>query len=503
LALSDPKAARTDVVLVGAGIMSATLGALLRQVEPDWSITLIERLDGAAAESSGPWHNAGTGHSGLCELNYTPERPDGSIEISKAVQVNEQFQVTRQFWAYAVSNGLLPDVRSFLNPIPHVSFVHGAGAVGYLKRRHDALVGNPLFASMEFIDAKDEFARRLPLMAAKRDFREPIALAWAQNGTDVDFGALSQQLIGYVAQRGMDTLFGHEVHGLRQRSDGSWTLSIVNRRTGDKRKLNAKFVFVGAGGGTVPLLQKSGIREAHGFGGFPVGGAFLRTGRPALTAAHQAKVYGMPPPGAPPMAGSHLDTRFINGKSWLLFGPFAGWSPKFLKHGNITDLPLSLRLNNLAPMVKVGITQAGFVRYLIGQLLQSASERVQILREFVPAAVDSDWALDVAGQRVQVIRRVKGKGGVLDFGTTVLSAADGTIAGLVGASPGASTAVPAMLDVMERCFSDRYQSWLPKLEEMVPSLGAELSKEPALFEEVWSWGTGVLKLDKPVTAAAE
>jgi malate dehydrogenase (quinone) len=499
--LPDPKAATTDVVLIGAGIMSATLGALLRQVEPDWSITMVERLDAAAAESSAPWNNAGTGHAGLCELNYTPERPDGSIEITKAVQVNEQFQVTRQFWAYAVENGMLPDVRSFLNPIPHVSFVHGAGGVGYLRRRHDALVGNPLFASMEFIDDKDEFARRLPLMAAKRDLAEPIALAWAQDGTDVDFGALSRQLIGHLAQRGMATLFGHEVRSLSQQSDGSWTLSIVNRRTGDRRKLNAKFVFVGAGGGTVPLLQKSGIREAHGFGGFPVGGAFLRADRPQLTAAHQAKVYGLAPAGAPAMAGSHLDTRMINSKAWLMFGPFAGWSPKFLKHGNITDLALSVKPNNLGPMAKVAIKQVGLMKYLIGQLRLSGSDRVQALRQFVPGAVDSDWELDSAGQRVQVIRRAENKGGVLDFGTTVLSAADGTIAGLVGASPGASTAVPAMLDVMQRCFSDRYTSWLPKLKEMVPSLGTELSNEPALFSEVWSWGTKALKLDRPVTAA--
>jgi malate dehydrogenase (quinone) len=237
--VSDPKAAKTDVVLVGAGIMSATLATLVRQVEPDWSFTLVERLDGAAAESSDPWNNAGTGHSGLCELNYTPARPDGSIDISKAVQVNEQFQVTRQFWTYAVENRLLPDVRSFLNPIPHVGFVHGAANVDYLKRRHDALVDNPLFASMEFIADHDEFARRLPLMAAKRDLSEPVALGWAQDGTDVDFGALSRQLIGYAAQGGMTTLFGHEVRNLTQQSDSSWTLSIVNRRTGDQRRMRS------------------------------------------------------------------------------------------------------------------------------------------------------------------------------------------------------------------------------------------------------------------------
>lgn len=494
--MSDPKVAKTDVVLVGAGIMSATLGALLRLLEPDWSITMIERLDGAAAESSDPWNNAGTGHSALCELNYTPQKSDGTIDTAKAITVNEQFQVSRQFWAYAVENGVLPDVRSFLNPIPHVSFVHGAANAEYLKARYEALVTNPLFASMEYIDDKDEFARRLPLMAAKRDFSDPVALNWTQAGTDVDFGSLSRQLIGYTATHGMTTLFGHDVRDLHKESDGSWTVKVVNRRTRAKSKINAKFVFVGAGGGALPLLQKAGIPEAHGFGGFPVGGAFLRTGNPELAAAHQAKVYGLPPLGAPPMSVPHLDTRVINHKSWLLFGPFAGWSPKFLKQGKVTDLPLSVKPNNLASMLGVGLTETGLLKYLIGQLLLSESARVDTLREFAPSAVDSDWELDIAGQRVQVIRR-KGAGGVLEFGTTVLTAGDGTIAGLLGASPGASTAVPAMLEVMERCFADQYQSWLPKLKEMVPSLGTKLSTEPALFHEVWDYGTKVLKLDAP------
>jgi len=487
---------KTDVVLVGAGIMSATLGALIRLLEPDWSITLIERLDGAAAESSDPWNNAGTGHSALCELNYTPESTGGTIDITKAVNVNEQFQVSRQFWAYAAENGVLPDVRGFLNPIPHVSFVHGAANVGYLKRRYEALVGNPLFASMEFIDDKDEFARRLPFMAKDRDFSDPVALNWAQAGTDVDFGSLSRQLIGFTAQRGMNTLFGHEVRDLSKESDGSWTLQVINRRTGLKRKVNTKFVFIGAGGGALPLLQKSGIPEAKGFGGFPVGGAFLRTDNPLLTAGHQAKVYGLPPLGAPPMSVPHLDTRVIKGKSWLLFGPFAGWSPKFLKQGKVTDLPFSVKPNNIMSMLGVGLSEMSLVNYLVGQLLLSEADRVETLREFAPSAVDSDWELDIAGQRVQVIRR-KGSGGVLEFGTTVLAAADGSIAGLLGASPGASTAVPAMFDVLERCFADRYQGWMPKLKEMVPSLGTKLSDEPKLYEEVWAWGTRALQLDTP------
>ncbi|MCH9734214.1 MAG: malate dehydrogenase (quinone) [Actinomycetia bacterium] len=499
--MSEPE--KTDVLLVGAGIMSATLCALLRLVEPDWSMTLVERLDGVAAESSDPWNNAGTGHSALCELNYTPERPDGSIDTTKAVHVNEQFQVSRQFWAYAVENGVLPDVRSFINPVPHVSFVHGAQNVTYLKRRYEALVGNPLFASMEYIDDRDEFTRRLPLMAEDRDFADPVALNWTQDGTDVDFGSLSRQLIGFGAQQGMATLFGHEVRNLRQGSDGRWTAKVLNRRTGATRKFSARFVFVGAGGGALPLLQKAGIKEAKGFGGFPVGGEFLITGNPELTAAHHAKVYGLPPLGAPPMSVPHLDTRVINGKSWLLFGPFAGWSPKFLKQGKITDLPLSVKPDNLVSMLGVGLTEMGLLKYLIGQLLLSPAARVDALREFAPSAVDSDWALDVAGQRVQVIQKDKKKGGVLEFGTTVLSAADGSIAGLLGASPGASTAVPAMFEVMERCFPGQYQGWLPKLKEMVPSLGVELSSEPALFEKVWAHGTSVLSLGEHAAGAPE
>ncbi len=485
----------TDVVLIGAGIMSATLGTLLRLVEPDWSITLLERLDGVAAESSDPWHNAGTGHSALCELNYTPESADGSIDIARAVLVNEQFQVSRQFWSHAVENGVLADPRSFINPVPHVSFVQGAEGVDYLRRRREALVSNPLFASTTFIDDPDEFACRLPLMAADRNPSVPVALNWTTDGTDVDFGSLSKQLINYGVRTGTTTLFGHEVHGLSHESDGSWTVEVQNRRTGGTRKIKARFVFVGAGGGALHLLQKAGITEAKGYGGFPVSGQFLRTPNPMLTAAHHAKVYGFPPLGAPPISAPHLDTRIIEGKRWLLFGPFAGWSPRFLKQGGLGDLPRSITPNNLGPMLDVGLSQLSLVKYLIGQLRLSEADRVDALREFAPSAVDSDWSLSVAGQRVQVIKPGRGLRGTLEFGTTVIAAADGSIAGLLGASPGATTAIPIMLDVMERCFGNRFATtWQPRLTDMIPSLGTKLSDEPALFHEVWEWGSRALKL---------
>ena len=502
--MSDKNAVetKTDVVLVGAGIMSATLGAILRQVQPDWSITVFERLDAVAAESSDPWNNAGTGHSALCELNYTPENPDGSVEIAKAVNVNEQFQVSRQFWSYAVENGVLTEPKEFVNPIPHVSFVHGAADVKYLRARYDALAGHPLFAGMEYIDDAAEFSRRLPLMAKGRDFSDPVALNWSQDGTDVDFGALTKQLLGYVGASRASVHFGHEVKGLSKESDGSWTVKVVNRRTGAKKKIRAKFVFVGAGGGALHLLQKSGISEAKGFGGFPVSGAFLRCTNPELIGEHHAKVYGKAAVGAPPMSVPHLDTRVIGHRPGLLFGPYAGWSPKFLKEGRVTDLPGSVKPNNLLSMLGVGVSELGLVKYLVSELAKTENGRIETLREFVPKALGKDWELIVAGQRVQVIRRAKGKGGVLEFGTAVVNAEDGTIAGLLGASPGASTAVPAMLDVLQRCFPREYEAWKPKLQEMVPSLGVKLSDNPDLFRQVWDWSTKELELDRVRERAA-
>jgi len=501
--VSENVEAKTDVVLVGAGIMSATLGALLRQLQPEWTITAFERLDAAAAESSDPWNNAGTGHSALCELNYTPGKPDGSVDITKAISVNEQFQVSRQFWAYAVDNGILSDPKNFINPIPHVSFVHGADNVKYLRARYDALAGHPLFAGMEYSESPEWFTERLPLMAQGRDFSDPVALNWTETGTDVDFGALTKQLINNVSASGGTVFFGHEVVNLSKQSDGSWKVKVRNRRSGVTRIVHAKFVFVGAGGGALHLLQKSGIAEAKGFGGFPVSGAFLRCTNPDVIAQHSAKVYGKAAVGAPPMSVPHLDTRVIGGKQGLLFGPYAGWSPKFLKEGGILDLPKSIRPNNLMSMLGVGVTELGLVKYLVGELTQSPADRIVTLGEFAPEARLEDWELIVAGQRVQVIRR-KGMGGVLEFGTAVVNAADGTIAGLLGASPGASTAVPAMLDVLERCFPKQWAGWQPKLKEMVPSLGVKLSENPSLFDQVWKWSTESLQLDtasEPVPAA--
>jgi malate dehydrogenase (quinone) len=481
--------------------MSATLGSLISQIEPTWSINLYERLDAPAQESTGPWNNAGTGHAALCELNYTPQLPDGSVDVSKAIKVNEQFQLSRQFWAYGVENGILSAPGSFINAVPHVSFAQGEADAAYLKARHAALTANPLFEGMEFIDDRDVIAERLPLMSAGRSDDEKLALNWTDGGTDVDFGAVTTQLLSNLAGHGADIYYNHEVRKLRQNADSTWTVVVKNTLTGKKTQVNARFVFVGAGGGALHLLQKSGIEEIRGFAGFPVSGQFLRTTNQDVVKGHHAKVYGKPPVGAPPMSVPHLDTRVVNGETSLMFGPYAGWTPKFLKAGNFTDLPRSLRLNNLGSMAGVGLNSMPLTWYLIKEVLKGQKQRIKQLQEFAPAIEGADFELITAGQRVQTIRR-NGLGGTLEFGTCVVNKGDGTIAGLLGASPGASTAVAAMVDVLETCFPGRVDAWRPKLQEMLPSYGVDLAADPSLLHDLRRWTDKTLDLSGPAADEA-
>jgi malate dehydrogenase (quinone) len=471
-----------DVALIGGGIMSATLGTLLKQLEPEWDIRIFERLPAVAMESSNPWNNAGTGHSALCELNYTPELADGSIDISGAVKVNEQFQVSRQFWAHLIDTGALPDPSAFISETPHMSFVWGAANVEYLRKRYEALKDHPLFVGLEFSDDASVIRRWAPLLIPGRKKSQPIAATRIAAGTDVDFGALTRLLTDYLRDNGAELILEERVTRLR-RKNGNWR--ITSRRTvgNTPSEYDARFVFVGAGGNALNLLQKSGIKEIRGFGGFPVSGEFLRTDNPAVVAKHQAKVYGKAAIGSPPMSVPHLDTRVVDGTASLMFGPYAGFSPKFLKTGSWFDLFKSIRWHNLIPMVAAGASNLSLVRYLIGQLVASKSTKFDALREFFPEGDPADWYPITAGQRVQVIKKDAKKGGVLQFGTEVVAASDGSIAGLLGASPGASTAVPIMLGLIEKCFPDRMDVWRPALAAMVPTIGKQLTDNPALADK--------------------
>ncbi|NHU84584.1 malate:quinone oxidoreductase [Kocuria sp. JC486] len=482
----------TDVLLVGGGIMSATLGALLTELEPTWKITLVERLDEIGKESSGVWNNAGTGHSALCELNYAPMKADGTVGTAKAVTINEQFQTSRQFWATMVEEGKLGRASDFINPVPHISMVFNDDHVRYLKARHEAFKQHKLFERMEYSEDRDQLAQWAPLTMRGRG-SESVAATFAPEGTDVNFGELTRQLVAHMSANGAEVRTGTQVSNLNKESDGTWTARTTNRLDSeDSREIRAKFVFVGAGGGALPLLQKSGIPEIKGFGGFPVSGLWLRNTKPQIAEQHNAKVYGQASVGAPPMSVPHLDTRFENGKKSLLFGPYGGFKPNFLKQGSLFDLPRSVRTDNLYPMTRAGLANLDLVKYLISELMKNKAQRVEALQEYYPTADGDDWELVHAGQRVQVMRKDKEKGGVLQFGTELITAEDGSIAGLLGASPGASTAVPIMLDLLAKCFPHHKGTWQSRLTELIPAYGRTLDDDPRLADEIMGHTGGVL-----------
>jgi malate dehydrogenase (quinone) len=473
------KSENPDVILIGAGVMSATLGTFLKLLAPKLKIEVYERLDQVALESSNPWNNAGTGHAALCELNYMPDSKDGSLpNPSKAIAINEQFQLSRQFWSYLVEKKILGAPETFINATPHMTFVRGAKDVDYLSRRYEALKDQPLFAGMEFSTDPKQIAKWAPLLIQGRKGSEPIAATYIASGTDVDFGSITRQLFNYLTAQGVEVQTSHEVQGLNRLKDKSWEVTIRDTKTGARVYRKAKFVFVGAGGWALKLLQKSGIGEAKGYGTFPVGGQWLRTDNQALVAKHQAKVYSQASVGAPPMSVPHLDTRVVDGKASLLFGPYATANPKFLKNGSILDLPASLRPANLIPYLAVGLGNFPLIKYLIGELVKSKDKKFESLLDFMPEAKPEDWRLLNAGQRAQVIKKDRKKGGILQFGTEVVTSADGSISGLLGASPGASTAVFVMLQVLERSFAADFDGWQGKLKQIIPSFGTKLSADP-------------------------
>ncbi|TCM58326.1 malate dehydrogenase (quinone) [Rhizobium sp. PP-F2F-G48] len=479
-----------DVLLVGGGIMSATLGVLINELEPSWSIEMIERLDDVALESSNGWNNAGTGHSALAELNYTPKDVNGNVDISRAVGINESFQVSRQFLAHQVDRGVLKDPRSFINSTPHMSFVWGDDNTDFLEKRFEALKASALFSGMKFSRDHDEIAQWVPIMMEGRDRAQPLAATWSPLGTDVNFGEITRQYVTHLKTQPTFTLTASsEVQEIARNEDGTWRVSYTDTRTGDRKGvINAKFVFLGAGGGALPLLQMSGIPEADDYAGFPVGGSFLVCEKPEIVNRHLAKAYGQASVGAPPMSVPHLDTRMLDGKQVVLFGPFATFSTKFLKDGSYFDLPASVTLDNIWPMLQVGMNEFSLVQYLAGQLLMSDEDRLAALREYFPQAKGEDWRLWQAGQRVQIIKRDPEKGGVLKLGTEIVASADGTITALLGASPGASTAAPIMLDVLKKVFAERLATpeWQAKVKAMVPSYGTKLNENPQALALAWA-----------------
>jgi malate dehydrogenase (quinone) len=491
---------KVDVLLVGGGIMSASLGIWLNELEPGWSMEMVERLDNVAEESSNGWNNAGTGHSALAELNYTPEDKDGKVNISKAIEINEAFQISRQFWAWQVKNNVLKNPESFINSTPHMSFVWGDDNIKFLKKRYEALKASPLFSGMMYSEDPEQIKQWVPLMMAGRDPQQKLAATWSSLGTDVNFGEITRQFVSYLQTKPEFSLkLSSEVQEISRNADGSWHVEYENLKDGTVTEVNAKFVFVGAGGGALKLLQKSGIPEADEYAGFPVGGSFLVTENATVAQQHMAKAYGIASVGAPPMSVPHLDTRVLDGKRVILFGPFATFSTKFLKEGSYFDLLSSVTTHNIWPMTKVGVDQYPLVEYLAGQLMQSDDDRFAALQQYFPEAKQQDWRLWQAGQRVQIIKRDEEKGGVLKLGTEIVVSQDASIAGLLGASPGASTAAPIMLTVLEKAFKDKVATpeWQAKIRQIVPSYGTKLNDSPEQVQQSWNYTAEVLQLTPP------
>ncbi|ASL28228.1 malate:quinone oxidoreductase [Azotobacter chroococcum] len=498
-AKQDDAEKTVDVLLIGGGIMSASLGTYLKELEPDWTIDIYERLDQVAEESSNPWNNAGTGHAAFCELNYTPEKPDGHVDISKALAVTESFEISRQFWAHQVEKGALNNPKSFINDVPHISFVWGDENVSFLKKRHEAMQHSTLYRGMQYTEDHATIKQWAPLVMEGRPADQKVAATRMPIGTDVNFGEITRQLMGALTKHDDVTLnLKHEVRDFERNDDGTWSVTVADlARGGEEKTIKARFVFIGAGGGALPLLQKTGIAEADGYAGFPVGGQFLYTSNPEVVERHLAKVYGKASVGAPPMSVPHLDTRVIDGKRALLFGPFATFSTKFLKNGSLLDMPRSLSSDNFMPIMHAGLDNLPLSTYLIGQLMLSQEERIEELREYFPEAKSEDWKLLNAGQRVQVIKKDPEKGGVLQFGTEVVAAADGSIAALLGASPGASTAAPIMLTVLEKTFKDKIKTaeWQARLKEIIPSYGQKLDNNLELTNSVRAMTSERLQLN--------
>ncbi|WP_222888430.1 malate dehydrogenase (quinone) [Enterobacter sp. C2] len=496
---AEETAEKTDVLLIGGGIMSASLGTLLQELQPDWKQVMVEKLDGVALESSNGWNNAGTGHSANMELNYTPERADGSIDVTKALEINEQFMISRQFWSSQVKRGVLNDPHSFINSTPHMSFVWGDN-VDYLTKRYAALQQTTLFQGMQFSTDQQQIKKWAPLIIEGRDPQQRVAATWTPVGTDVNYGEITRQLVGSLKKTSNFTLeTGAEVTDFKRNGDNSWHVTITDVKSGKDRAVDAKYVFIGAGGGALKLLQKTGIPEADNYAGFPVGGSFLVTENPEITRQHNEKVYGQASVGAPPMSVPHLDARFLDGKRVVLFGPFATFSTKFLKQGSFFDLLSTTTTKNVIPMTDVGLDNFDLVKYLIGQVMLSDDDRFEALKEYYPSARKEDWKLIQAGQRVQIIKKDADKGGVLKLGTEIVTDRQKTLAALLGASPGASTAAPISINVIKQLFPAQFASaqWQEKLHAIVPTYGQKLNGNVALTQQVWDETASTLNLTKP------
>jgi len=489
-----------DLICAGGGIMSATLALMLKLIDKNQKILILERLDQVALESSAAWNNAGTGHSAFCEMNYTPEREDGSIDISKAIKVCAQFEKSKQFWSFLVERNFIENPKTFIHAVPHHSWVEGELNVAFLKKRVAEMKRYPMFEGMQFTEDAAEMQKWFPLMMTARDATEKIAASRMELGTEVNYGELTRTYFRILEEKFDTPVFTqHEVEDVDPEKNDDWLVKIKNLATKEKIHCDAEHVFIGAGGGALPLLQKVEIEEKEGYGGFPVSGEWLICNKREIIEKHHAKVYGKAEVGAPPMSMPHLDTRYIDGKRELLFGPFAGFSTKFLKQGSYLDLFKSIKWDNIPSMWGVFWHNIPLTKYLIEQVRMGHEDRMETLRKFVKNAKSHDWDLKVAGQRVQIIKRDEEEGGTLEFGTEVVHSKDGRITALLGASPGASVAVDIMVNLLHFVYPLKAETkeWQRKFSEMIPLWNQEIESNPEMFKKIRAQCSETLQINLP------
>ena len=478
---------KTDCLIIGGGVMGLTLASLIKELDPSMKIDLYEKLNNVGLESSEALNNAGTGHAGYCELNYTPMSNDGKINIKKALEINSKYEVTLQYWSYLSGKYKSFDPKKFIHLAPHISLVFGDANIRFLKKRYSLLKKHHLFKSIKLSENREEISQWAKLTMIGRSSHQKVAATIVKEGTDIDFGAATKALLNTLKkQKNFEIHLNHEILTIKEIKSNLWEVSFKNNISNEIKKTFAKFIFIGAGGHAIRMLQKTGIREQKGYAGFPVSGQWLVCSNQKIVNQHNSKVYGMAPEGSPPMSVPHMDLRIINGKKTLLFGPYAGFTFKFLKRGSYLDLIKSLKLKNFLPMIYVLIHNWKLFDYLIRESFQSKHDRMKLLKDFYPEAKEKDWSIKIAGQRVQIIKPNSLISGKLEFGTEIIISKNKNLAALLGASPGASIAVDSMIKVIERCFAKKLlnSKFNKKMKKMIPSYGQNLITNKKLLEKI-------------------
>jgi malate dehydrogenase (quinone) len=433
-----------NVVIVGAGIMGTTFAVLAKEMAPDLDITILERLDSAGAGNSSAFWNAGTGHEANCELNYTPVDEE-VISVEKALKIHAQFNVAKQFWAYLVEKGVMKDPKTFINQTRHCTIV-SESAIEELRLRFSEMSAHHFFEHMRYSEDFDEIKSWIPYTMDERPRDEKMAATVVETGTDVNFGALTEQMAAHaVNDLGVRIEYGTHVKRVHKSPTGRWIIEAVTR--GEPVQHRADVLFVGAGGGAFPLLKKSHLPFVHRFAGFPVGGRFLQAPiREDQADYYRAKTYGKAKVGAPPMSVPHLDLRVVDGKHYLLFGPFASFNLVLERGRGFLDYLRSIRLHDIPNLLNVTLEHFALVKYLVSETFKGEKSMLAELDEFAPGLSRKfDWKPINAGQRVQIIRD-----GDLQMGTEILVSRDKTYGTLLGASPGASVSPEVMLRCLEQ-----------------------------------------------------